>query len=571
MRLEEVQWFAARDESIAQNIAKKQTTAERKAAIQELSHNPATRPLADAFEWAQTNAKAAISVARVCGEYPLMANGKTNLYALFAERATQLVNKNGMIGLLTPSGVYGDKTASEFFRTMTASGRLRAVFDFENRGKFFPGVHRSFKFCVFVAGGKMRRFAKSELAFWLDDVDEINDDRRIELSPADFSLVNPNTHTAPVFRNRRDAELTLAIYRNTPILNRRGNAAFPARYWNMFHMSNASHLFQTARQLEDDGFYRVRGNIYKKAEKECIPLYEGKMIWHFDHRAADIAVNPENLQHPGYSQPAEAAEKESPHWLPTPQFWVAVENIRPFAEGDAENFAHSSIPFYLGFRDISGPKNARTMVCALTPQYACGNTLPLFLPRFPRCPTKGKAADVREWRGAVMAAIQDYAQWAPLLCANFNSFAFDFICRQKMQAQHLNLFVVEQLPIIPPAAYDKKIGDKTAAALVRGHVLRLSYTAEDMRAYAVSQGCRAAPFRWDEKERRHLRARLDALFFILYGISREDAAYILSTFPIVQKNDEDTHGKFLTRKLILGYMAALAAGDAKAEVSEAGE
>jgi len=36
--------------------------------------------------------------------------------------------------------------------------------------------------------------------------------------------------------------------------------------------------------------------------------------------------------------------------------------------------------------------------------------------------------------------------------------------------------------------------------------------------------------KWDEAERAELTAELDAAFFLLYGIDRDDAEYILSTF-----------------------------------------
>ncbi len=36
--------------------------------------------------------------------------------------------------------------------------------------------------------------------------------------------------------------------------------------------------------------------------------------------------------------------------------------------------------------------------------------------------------------------------------------------------------------------------------------------------------------KWDEAERAELMAELDAAFFHLYGIDRDDAEYILSTF-----------------------------------------
>jgi hypothetical protein len=52
----------------------------------------------------------------------------------------------------------------------------------------------------------------------------------------------------------------------------------------------------------------------------------------------------------------------------------------------------------------------------------------------------------------------------------------------------------------------------------------------------------------------------------LYGIEEEDAAYILSTFPIVQRQDEQQYGYYRTKDLILGYMKALRVGDTESVV-----
>ena len=156
---------------------------------------------------------------------------------------------------------------------------------------------------------------------------------------------------------------------------------------------------------------------------------------------------------------------------------------------------------------------------------------------------------------------------APLWTANFCSFAFDFVARRKVQGTHMNLYILEQLPVITRAAYDRRFGDTTAADLVRDHVLRLCYTAWDLQPFAQSQGYEGEPFGWDVEARRHLRARLDALFFILYGLDRDDAAYVMDSFPITRRNDEREHGRYLTKELILRYMSALAAGDADTVVA----
>ena len=139
--------------------------------------------------------------------------------------------------------------------------------------------------------------------------------------------------------------------------------------------------------------------------------------------------------------------------------------------------------------------------------------------------------------------------------------------RQKVQGQHLNWFVLEQFPVIASADYDRQFGGTTARNLVRDHVLRLTYTAHDMEPFARDLGYDGPPFRWDEEERRHLRARLDALYFHLYGLSREDADYVLGTFPIVRRQDEKEFGSYRTRDLVLAYMNALAAGDTETVVA----
>ena len=65
---------------------------------------------------------------------------------------------------------------------------------------------------------------------------------------------------------------------------------------------------------------------------------------------------------------------------------------------------------------------------------------------------------------------------------------------------------------------------------------------------------------WDADDRAHRMARLDAIFMALYGLNKSDAQYVLSTFPIVQRQGEAAYGRYRTRDLIIGYMQLLAAG-----------
>jgi len=62
-----------------------------------------------------------------------------------------------------------------------------------------------------------------------------------------------------------------------------GENPWGVRFATMFHMSNDSHLFRTLQQLESEGF-KLWGNRMKRNDEVWLPLYEAKMIWHYDHR-----------------------------------------------------------------------------------------------------------------------------------------------------------------------------------------------------------------------------------------------------------------------------------------------
>jgi hypothetical protein len=269
-----------------------------------------------------------------------------------------------------------------------------------------------------------------------------------------------------------------------------------------------------------------------------VPLYEGKMVQAFDHRAASVVVNSANVNRPAQPLPATSEQCAVPTWVADPQFWVQP----PPGLG--------SHPYALGFKDVTAPTNVRSMIAAVVPSGAAGNTLPLI----------------------ELGGTHDAAAIA-LLTGNLNAIIFDYVARQKIQGQHLNWFIVEQLPVVPPAAYDRLFGDRTAAAIVRTSVLELSYTAHDLAPFARdlghvdANGAVLPPFGWDKERRLRLRARLDALFFILYGITdRDNVRYIFSTFPIVEREETARWGRYRSRDLTLAWINALNAGQPDAEI-----
>ncbi|MCB1451396.1 MAG: hypothetical protein KDJ67_15025, partial [Nitratireductor sp.] len=418
-----------------------------------------------------------------------------------------------------------------------------------NGGPFFADVHRSFKFCVFVASPTPTEFP-ANCAFFIHDVAQLSDpNRRFQLTADDFARLNPNTGTAPIFRSRRDAELTTAIYDRLPIMvDHTGGdpvKTWPVKYSTMFHMTNDSGLFRTLSELEEqEGAYPVGGNRYGSASGEWLPLYVGRMIHQFDHRAASVEVNAENLHNAALSGEITSEQKADPDFLPVPQYWVPASEVE-FPAG---------LDWLIAFRDIARATDMRTMIAAAIPLCGVGNTAPIIVPD----------------------DIETYRRYADRLLGNLGALVFDYVVRQKAQSTHLNWYIVEQLPVVPPQRFDDvRFGSKTAGEIIREVVLELTYAANDMASFARDMGhvdpdgVVKPPFLWDEERRLKLRAKLDAVFFHLYGVTdRDDVRYIFSTFPIIERQEKDAYGgRFRSCELCLAYMNALAASDPDAEVA----
>ena len=542
MKLQQVEWFAARRREIA--LAPR--AVDRKRMIADLEKDD--DPLARAFAEASERAMAAVRIARACGDYPLLSGGDINLYSLFVERSMTIVKPDGMVGLLTPSGIASDKTASRFFKGVSTQGRLRALYDFENRKVFFPDVHASFKFCVFVASPAPVE-DPARCAFYLHSVAELdNSERCFPLTAEDFARVNPNTGTAPIFRTRRDAALTTAIYSRMPVLVNRSSGevvkAWPVKYSTMFHMTNDSGLFRTRAELEEqEGAYPIGGNRFASPSGDWVPLYVGRMIHQFDHRAASVDVNAANLHNPALSGDISAEQKADPAFVPTPQYWVPVSEVS-FPSG---------LDWTIAFRDIARATDVRTMIAAAVPLVGLGN-------KAPTISLEGVSSD---------------RSCPALLLANLGATVLDFVVRQKAHSTNLNWYIVEQLPVVPPDRYEAvRFGPKTAGEIVREAALELTYTAHDMvpfardMGYVDEDGDVKPPFTWDEERRLILRSKLDAVFFHLYGVTnRDDIRYIYSTFPIVEREEKTAYGGvYRSCELCLAYMNALAMGIPDVEV-----
>ncbi|WP_051914629.1 Eco57I restriction-modification methylase domain-containing protein [Thermorudis peleae] len=225
VKLQEEEFFRVR----APQVASASNAAERKRRIAALAdQDPA---LYAEYQQALRAAQGQSRFVRQSGRFPHGGRGDVNTYAVFTELAWHMLAANGRAGLVIPTGIATDDTTKHLFGALVARRALVSLFDFENRRAIFPGVHRSYKFCLLtLTHSELSEPAR--FAFYLHRVDDLRDPERVfSLSPADFALINPNTHTCPVFRSRRDAEITRAVYQRVPVLWRdtAENDSFSAR------------------------------------------------------------------------------------------------------------------------------------------------------------------------------------------------------------------------------------------------------------------------------------------------------------------------------------------------------
>ncbi|MGW6137384.1 Eco57I restriction-modification methylase domain-containing protein [Streptomyces sp. NPDC055140] len=548
---EDKKYFAVVNPSLAEISG----VARRKAIAAWCEEFPAE---AVAYDRARRMVKGTFHFAGDSGVFPLCGKGLSvkgvtmlQTDQLFAERFTDLTGPRGRLGLILPTAIATGAGAQHLFSDFTRRGVLATLYDFENKrprspalpqgGKWFESVHSSYKFCLITLTGRDGSEPAARFGFFLGDVTDLEDPQRVfALSPEDLALINPNTGTLPVFRTRRDAELTVSVYRRVPVLwnetRRNGNP------WGMrfkatpFHMTDDSDLFRTREQLEAEG-WELRGNTFERGEERMLPLYEGKMAQLYDQRwNAYTGTEAEDVRR------ITAHEKNDPAMAAAPRYWVQELGTIATTRGSKsvevpgieERLKESGWErkWLLGWRDVARATDERTAIPAFLPRTAVGHKFPLMMPT---CEAPLVAG---------LIAVQ-------------SSLAFDFVSRQKIGGVSMGLFIWKQLPVPHPDSLAPHL------AFLLPRVLELVYTAYDMRGLACELGDEGEPFRWDETRRAQLRAELDAYFFHLYGISRDDTDYILESFQSesggLKNNEINKFGEYRTKRLVLAEYDRMAA------------
>ncbi|WP_316755400.1 Eco57I restriction-modification methylase domain-containing protein [Streptomyces herbicida] len=526
LELKEQEFFSSRAADIAESAG-----AKRKRMIELLrTSNP---DLSAEYEATKRHIDSYRHFAGISGLYPLCGRGRIKTDPIFAEQGRRLAAKVGRVGLIVPTGIATDDTTKYFFQDLMKRRSLVSLYDFRNNG-FFPDVAgaQGNRFCLLTLQST-RNQEPMDMVFRISEIEELGDDtRHVRITPEDIQAVNPNTGTTPIFKGRRDSRIALQIHRSIPVLIREedpeGNPWGLSFMQGLFNMTSDSHLFHTQEELETDGWVAA-GNGFSRGGDRMLPLYEAKMLHHFNHRFGDYALA--NVT-PGKGVRAiptpSTAHLDNPSYFVTPRYWVPAREVEAKLREKVWDR-----DWLIGWRDIASSLDERTMINSVMPIVAIGHTNPLMFIEQPHT--------------------------AGLLNAFLSSFIFDFITRQKVGGTHLTYASIAQLPVPTPG----QLGSH--AAFINPRVVELAYTAEDMTSFARDLGDAGRPFRWNEGRRALIRSELDALVFHLYGIARDDVDYILDAFPIVRRKDEAKYGTYRTKELILAEYDRMAAAGVSLE------
>ena len=322
VQLDPREFFMARD----REIAEQPNMAARNRAIKKLSiTNPA---LHSEYFAAVSEMKRLHHFIHTAGRFPKTSYGRLNSAPLFAELTLQLLSPRGRAGLVLPTGIATDSFNQYFFADLVEKQALVSLYDFENREKVFPGIDSRIKFCLLTLSGTDRPCPEAEFAFFLRQTEHLGEkERRFKLSDEDFTLFNPNTRTCPIFRTRRDMEITRKMYRRAGVFWREERDGKPemnpwgVSFQLMFMMNTDSPLFRTREELTEAG-WELCGNVFTRDEERYLPLYEAKLFHQYDHRFATFEGVSANGMKKGTTRVMTSAEKADPEMNALPRYWV---------------------------------------------------------------------------------------------------------------------------------------------------------------------------------------------------------------------------------------------------------
>ncbi len=458
------------------------------------------------------------------GLFPFTGEGRKNLYALFTEKSLHIKSPQGVVGLVVPTGLAQDDPAEQLLTFLLKNKLLRAIYDFENRGVWFSEVHRQYRICLAVIGTAIE--GKASFVFDCDSVSDIHDESRVvRLGFDDVQTLCTGSIKIPMLRSAEEAAIVSSLYQRGVMIGRleQGKAITSGLMFNFGPKEKAVKIDMPSNGILPEGYSRV---------------FEGDLMNQFSHRFATY-VGDERF-------------KFDEAQLHDPETIVSTASLLPteFVEERVLQMAGHTPNGIVALRRHARGGDSYVAISSIIPKAGSEASLSVFFPK------------------------DGSSQFSLYLCANFNSFVFNYLLARRLSGPSSNKGTYWQIPVVT----DYLTGQKPCplpGAFIADRVLELTYTAWDLEAFAADCGWSGPPFRWDEERRFLLRCELDAAFFHLYlgpqsewqqqpealtrafPTPRHAVSYIMDTFPIVKRKDETKHGHYRTQATILQIYDAL--------------
>ena len=412
-----------------------------------------------------------------------------NLYKLFVEQCFNLLRSGGLCGIVVPSGIYSDLGTRQLREVLFTQTEISGLFCFENRREIFEGVHRSFKFVVltFEKGGRTENFPAAFMQLDPKVLSRFPNQGAMWINVALIRRLSPDSLSIMEFKTELDVQISEKMLR-FPFLGDDVNDKWKLHLTRELDMTNDSKLFQASN---------FPGSL---------PLYEGKMIWHYQH----------GLVEPRYwVYPTDARVKFTSPRIKNLRRIIAASN-QTIAINERELlFGYS---FYrLGFRAVTGATNERALVVSIIPKnVVAGNSLIVSVPIY----------DEIEQNAWIQK--KNYSEAEIIFCASvMASFVCDWFIRQKILT-NMNMFYVYQLPVprlVSGDPFFQPIVDRAAKLIC------ISPEYDDLaKQVGIGSYQNGAT---QPTERARLKAEIDGLVAHLYGLSELEFEHILHTFPLV--------------------------------------
>lgn len=454
---------------------------------------------------------------------PQLRKGDANVFRLFVERAYELLRPTGRLAQVLPDSVYVSSPATGVRQHLLSQGQVERCYVFENRRVIFP-IHRSVKVVLLTArrgDGPTERFraaffvgrdaAGRERAVSLEDLPAVLaelDREAPELAVSDVRALTPNTWSFPELQTALDAQIAAHCAATVPALNL-DERGWGLKYCRELDADKDAWRFKDADYLASERGAKRDGLRWLDPEGfEWWPLIEGQLFYHLEF-------------------PVEGKEPEK--WVKGPD--VASLQARRNDDGTSV-MAH----YRVAWRDVASATNERSAIACVLP---------------PR--TAAKDTSLTVWGGSLDG------ERVLALAAVISSFCFDYLIRFGGKT-HLKYGAVNPTPVPSFSTIQPSV------PLIAEAVCR---TAEfdGLWMQVHSDAPRLALDVWEIAQRR---ASIDAAVAGAYGLSLQQYAAVLSTFPNLDTIQPMLPGEpksFVTRDLALLSYCGLQ-GLAAPEISE---